>query len=412
MAVDLFLRNVRIKTVRAILDHITETIPIHGEGLWDHLSADYTKCLASILSYRPHAEHLDEEDWENLISFCLAGIGLRETDSQLSIRSGYRSAPEDPDASDGRSTPSRMTPAPTSREKHRDNINIYEALVLCIQLLTAVPNPPIQNTAHIILRGLIDFVKSPSIVAGNTHQLAFSSINAVITKVMFDQTELVRSTLLSLVPVIRRLWVSTKLQTLKDELLVTLMLSMIILVDTAWRDPSESLAHDVKGLANSLHSEYVRRSEKEALQIDDIIFHKNVNTKQSRPIYGPRLGNTKSEFNWTLIWIIAELLKLSEDINTRVKNIGSPRGDSNKRQRFSSELQDVLRDSISTTSTRRICALQLVPFLEPKLNAETKISFFKQLILNITDDHASVSSWTMVALARYLHLVFKFTASC
>jgi ataxia telangiectasia mutated family protein len=411
MAVDLFLRNVRIKTVRAIVDHITETIPIPGEGLWDHLSADYTKCLASLLRYRPHAEHLDEEDWENLISFCLAGIGLRENESQLSIRSGYRSAHEDPDASDSRSTPSRMTPAPTSRESHSGNRNVHEGLLLCIQLLTAVPNPPIQNTANIILHGLVDFVTSPSIVAGNTHQLAFSSINTVITKVMFDQTELVRSSLLSLVPVIRRLWSSTKQQALKDELLVTLMLSMIILVDTARRDPSESLAHDVKVLANSLHSEYVRRSEKEALQIDDIIFYQNTIAEQSRPIYGPRLGNAKSEFNWTLIWIIAELLKLSEDINTRVKDLGSPRGNSNKRQRFSSELQDVLRDSISATSTRRICALQLVPFLEPKLDAETKISFFKRLVLNITDDHASVSSWTMVALARYVPLISGSTAS-
>ncbi|OGE53232.1 hypothetical protein PENARI_c008G12144 [Penicillium arizonense] len=399
MAVDLFLRNVRIKTVRAIVDHITETIPIPGEGLWDHLSADYTKCLASLLRYRPHAEHLDEEDWENLISFCLAGIGLRENESQLSIRSCYRSAHEDPDASDSRSTPSRMTPAPTSREGHSGNRNVQESLVLCIQLLTAVLHPPIQNTANSILHGLVDFVTSPSIVAGNTHQLAFSSINAVITKVMFDQTELVRSSLLSLVPVIRRLWSSTKLQGLKDELLVTLMLSIIILVDTAGRDPSESLAHDVEVLANSLHSEYVRRSEKEALQIDDIIFYQNAIAEQSRPIYGPRLGNAKSEFNWTLIWIIAELLKLSDDINTRVKNLGSPRGDSNKRQRFSSELQDVLRDSTSATSTRRICALQLVPFVEPKLDPETKISFFKRLVPSITDDHASVSSWTMVALA-------------
>jgi ataxia telangiectasia mutated family protein len=189
------------------------------------------------------------------------------------------------------------------------------------------------------------------------------------------------------------------------------MLSIIILVDTAGRDPSESLAHDVEVLANSLHSEYVRRSEKEALQIDDIIFYQNAIAEQSRPIYGPRLGNAKSEFNWTLIWIIAELLKLSDDITTRVKNLGSPRGDSNKRQRFSSELQDVLRDSTSATSTRRICALQLVPFVEPKLDPETKISFFKRLVPSITDDHASVSSWTMVALARYVPLISGSTAS-
>lgn len=104
MAVDLFLGNLRIKTVRAIVDHITETIPVPGEGLWEPLSLDYIKCLSSLLRHRPHTEHLDGEDWENLISFCLASISLRENEeSQLSIRSGYRSVLEDQDASDSRS---------------------------------------------------------------------------------------------------------------------------------------------------------------------------------------------------------------------------------------------------------------------------------------------------------------------
>ncbi|KAJ5356009.1 hypothetical protein N7517_010618 [Penicillium concentricum] len=395
MAVDLFLRNLRIKTVRAIFDHITETIPVPGEGLWEPLSLDYTKCLASLLRYRPHTEHLDEEDWENLMSFCLASISPRENeDSQLSIRSGYRSVPEDQDASDSRSTPSRMTIAPTSvsRESH-GNRNVIEEVVICIQLLTACPNPPLQTTAQRILHGLSEFVESP--VAGNAHQLAFNSINAVVTKVMFDQSELVRSVLLGLVPVIRRLW-ATRLQILKDELLATLMLSMVVLVDIARKDPSESLAHDIEGLASTLHSEYVRRSEKEILQIDETTLYQN-EACQSRPVYGPRLGTSRSEHHWTVLWLISKLLKLSEGIHTRIKS-GSARQGSSKRQRFSSEIQDIFRDSVSATGTRRLCALQLIPFLESEVDIETKEPFFMQLVLNITDGNGAVSSWSMVAL--------------
>ncbi|KAJ6184784.1 PIK-related kinase FATC [Penicillium mononematosum] len=337
MAVDLFLRNLRIKTVRAIVDHITETIPAPGEGLWEPLSLDYTKCLASLLRYRPHTEHLDEEDWENLISFCLASISPQENEeSQLSIRSGYRSVPEDQDASDSRSTPQGL------------------------------PSPP-------------------------------PHINAVVTKVMFDQSELVRSVLLGLVPVIRRLW-ATKLQLLKEELISTLMLSMVVLVDTARKDPSESLAHDIEALASTLHSEYVKRAEKEILQIDETTLYHN-EACRSRPVYGPCLGTARSEHNWTVLWLIAELLKLSDGIHTRIKSESeSVREGSNKRQRFSSEIQDVFRDSVSATGTRRICALQLIPFLESEVDIETKESFLKQLFLNVSDGNDAVSSWTMVAL--------------
>ncbi|KOS46779.1 hypothetical protein ACN38_g2263 [Penicillium nordicum] len=395
MAVDLFLRNLRIKTVRAIVDHITETLPVPGEGLWEPLSLDYTKCLSSLLRYRPHTEHLDGEDWENLISFCLASISLRENEeSQLSIRSGYRSVPEDQDANDSRSTPSRVTaPVSVSRERHDGNRNVIEEVVNCIQLLTTSPNAPLQTTAQSILHGLSEFVELS--VAGNAHQLAFNSINAVVTKVMFDQSELVRSVILGLIPVIRRAW-ATKLQILKEELLATLMLSMVILVDTARKDPSESLAHDIEGLASTLHSEYVKRSEKEILQIDETTLYQN-EVCRSRPVYGPRLGTARSEHNWTVLWLIAELFKLSDGIHTRIKS-GSARDGSRKRQRFNSEIHDIFRDSVSATGTRRICALQLIPFLESEIDTETKEPFFKQLVLNVPDGNGAMSSWAMVAL--------------
>ncbi|KAJ5563340.1 hypothetical protein N7535_008504 [Penicillium sp. DV-2018c] len=396
IAVDLFLKNLRTKTVRAIIDHITEAIPVPGEGLWEPLSLDYIKCLASLLRYRPHTEHLTQEDCKSLMDFCLASITLCESEeSQLSIREGHRSFLEDQDANDGRSTPSRMatTPAPVSKENHIGNTKVIEEVVICIQLLTTHPTPPLQTTAQNILDGLAEFVESS--VAGNTYQLAFNAINTVVVKVLFDQSELVRSVLLRLLPVIRRLW-ATKLPALKEELLDTLMLSMIVLEDTVRKDPSDSLARDIHGLANTLHSEYVRQSEKEILQVDETTLYQS-DACQSRPVYGPRLGMARSEHNWTIIWLIAELRKLAENISTRITSESAREG-SNKRQRLNSEIQDIFRDSVSTSGTKKLCALQLIPFLESEVDVETKQSFFKQLVFSISDSNAAVSSWTMVAL--------------
>lgn len=399
IAVDTFLRNIRTKTVRATIEHIIETIPTPGEGLWDVMSVDYTKCLTSLLRYPPHTEHLGDGEWERLIEFCLMALSLQEGDeSQLSIRSGYRSAAED--ASDGRSTPARTTSAPAAREKYMGHRNAIGEVVVCIQLLTASPSAPVQIAAESILHGLVEFVKSSSMVAGNAHQLAFNSINTVVSKVLFDQSEVVRSALLRLIPVIRRLWV-TKLQSFKDELLVTLMHCTVVLADAARKDPPESLERSVEGLTNSLLSEYMKRPEKELLQVDEVIFHEAAEMER-RPLYGPRLGNSRSEHNWSLLWVIASLLKLSADISTHRTDRDSLREASGKRQRLNSGIEDIFRDAVSAIGARRICALQLIPFLECTMQVERKESFLRRLTPTIIDDNGAISSWTMIALARFV----------
>lgn len=395
-AVDIFLRNIRAKTVRAIIDHITETIPVPGDGLWEPLSVDYTKCLTSLLQYPPHTEHLGDSDWERLIDFCLDVINTQESDeSQLSIRSGHRSAPEDLlDASDGRSTPQRMTPAPGNRERFVGDRNTVGEVLACIQLLISSPSAPIQSAAESIVQGLVEFVKSPSLMAGNAHQLAFSSINTVVSRVLFDQSELARSFLTDLIPVIRRLW-STKLQSLKDELLATIMLCLVIFADAAHKKPSEPLVRSIEGLASSLQSEYVRRSDRELLQADETVFYQNAD----EPVYGPRLGNARSEHSWTVIWALANLLKLTAKAAVQEPDHAVPGEISSKRQRLTSGIDDVFRDAISGTGAQRICALQMIPFLETEVDIDTKESFVQRAIPSILDN-STVSTWTMIALTR------------
>ncbi|KAJ5690143.1 hypothetical protein N7462_004535 [Penicillium macrosclerotiorum] len=404
-AVDIFSRNLRPKTVRAIICHIKETITIPGEGLWELLSVDYIKSLTSLLRYPPHAEHLGDADWESLVDFCLTAInGNDNEESELGIRSRYQPAFEDSrDNSDGRSTPSRMTPSrttptPITRERYLGDMNAIGEVVVCIQLLmTCCPSAPVQVAAEAILHGLVEFVKSSSTMAGNSHQLAFSSINTVVFKVLFDQSGLAKSSLMSLIPVIRRLW-STKLQSLKDELLITLMLCVIILIDENEKNPSETLAQMTEGLIECLHSEYTKRPEKDLLQIDEIVFCR-ASENRSQPIFRPRLGNDRSEHNWTTLWVLANLLKLSETLVTCLPSETSTREAPTKRQRVNSGIEDVFRDSVSATGTRRICALQLIPFLEGDIDIERKEFFVQRLAPNILDDNGAVSSWSLVAFA-------------
>lgn len=404
-AVDVFRRNLRIKSVRAIIDHITDVLPVPGEGLWEPLSVDYTKSLAALLRYPPHIEHLGDDDWEQLMCFCLRSLGLQDYgDSQQSRGNGHRSTLDGYlDAGGGRSTPSRMTPTLPIREKQVGDKSVIEEALVCIQLLASSPNAPVQTAAEKILRGLAEFVKSaPS--AGSSLQPAFNSINTVVTKILFDQSTLVRVFLLDLVPVIRRLW-ATKHSGLKDELLVIVMLCMVVLGDSARREPSEFLADATEGLMDTLYSEYIKRPEKDILQLDELTFFPGDLTQSEKPIVRPRLGNLRSEHNWTVIWAIASLLQLTEEINSRLSVPSTPGEERQKRQRFTSAIDDVLRDSFASSGAKRICALQLIPFVQGHIDFDSKASLLQRLIPNINDENASVGSWTMVAIARCVCLL-------
>lgn len=413
IAVDVFLRNLRTKSIRAIVDHITETLQVPGEGLWEPLNVDYTKCLVTLLHYPPHVEHLSITEWEKLLKFCLRSLGIPEDeDSQLSFRNGSRSTLDSFLGTASRSTSlrasreSRPASSLAIRERNNGGKSVAGEVITCIKQLVASPSAPIQTHAEKILDGLTEFVtSSPS--TGNGHQEAFNSINVVATKVLFDQSDLIRECLLELVPVIRRLW-NTKLMGLRDELLGTIMLCTVILADAVTRNPTELLSQLIEGIVDTLYLEYTKRPEKELLQIDELVFYsKPLSSQTDRMIIGPKLGNPKAEHNWTLLWAISCLLRLQEDINTRLSTSQVHHEMSIKKQRLNSATGDIIRESFSTYGTRKLCALQITTFLNNKMDIDTKSILLERLIPDILDDNGAVASWTMVVISRFA-CIFQF----
>lgn len=338
------------------------------------------------------------------MSFCLRSLGISENeDSQRTLRNSASSTLDGYVEASGRLTPSRPTSSLTVREKHTSNKTVTGEIVVCIQLLTTSPNAPVQANAERILHALGEFVKS-SPVAGSGHQNAFNGINTVIMKVLFDQSDLAREFLLDIIPVIRRLW-NTKLTGLKDELLGTIMFCTVILTDTARRGSSESLFHLIESLVDMLYSEYTKRPEKDILQIDELFLYQTKPVHSGRLITGPRLGNLKSEHNWSLVWAISLLLELLEAISLRQATSQTLRETSPKKQRVNSAKEDILRDSFSSSGSKKICALQLIPFLLKTQSDVDLKSLLQRLIPNILDDNGTVSSWTMVAVSRFVRFL-------
>ncbi|KAL1966845.1 hypothetical protein VTN77DRAFT_3810 [Rasamsonia byssochlamydoides] len=398
IAVEASLRNLRTKSVHAVIDHIIQTIKEPGEGLWEVLSNDYMKCLRSLLEYPPHVEHLGESEWLDTVNFCLRCLSLIENEgNQLSIRTSHHSSSEALDVSSSRSTPVRMLSGrtATSASSHVDK-GIVEEVVVCIQLLTASANAPVQEIAGRTLNGLSEYLAS-STQAGNAHQ-AFKAINAVLMKVMCDQCSLVRDFILEIIPVIRRLW-TTKLSGLKDEILITIMLCMDLLRNSAQFSSAESTIESLEGLVDVLLSEYVKRPEREVLQIDDLVFYQSPCPERDWQIFGPRLGNPRSEHNWTVVWAIACLLAILDDISGRSTAVSAVDDMPNKKPRLLSRIDDIVRDCISSSGTRKACALQLLSFLEHRISIESKAFLLERLTVSIMDDNASVASWTLLAIS-------------
>ncbi|KAL5362665.1 hypothetical protein BJX96DRAFT_186311 [Aspergillus floccosus] len=372
---------------------------VPSDGLLDILCVDYTKCLTSLLHFPPHLEHLGTSEWRKVLDSCLKIIKVQDDGNSPPRSSNDRPSTLDKYlASDRGSTSSRMTPALPVRERSKDNQSAIGEAVTCIQLLTMSPNAPIQDTFDKILRSLAQFLR-PYHIPGATHQAAIRSINAVVMKVIFDQTEFIRTFLLDLIPTIQHLW-TTKLAGLKDGLLVTLMLCMVILTDTVKREPSESLANIIESLTDAIFSEYTRRPDKEILQLDEVTFYQTASDQGERFSVWPRPESPKSEHNWTIVWVISNLMKLSEEIAARLAPPRVAGEESTKKPRQKSLIEDVYRDSVLASGTRKLCALQVISFVSGQnVDVESKASLLQRLVPNILDDNGMVSSWTMIAIA-------------
>ncbi|KAE8360415.1 Serine/threonine-protein kinase tel1 [Aspergillus caelatus] len=399
LAVDALLHNLRAKSVRAVVDHITDTLQDPGGSLFELLGVDYTKCLTALLNYPPHVEHLGANGWERLMDFSLKILKTQDyEDDHSHTGSDSRSTLDDFLGTGGTPIPSRSTPTLTVREKAKGDKSAISEAVVCIQLLTASVNAPVQEPAAKILHGLVSYVKS-SHIAGSGHQSAFNSINSVIMRVLSDQSELVQSILLDLIPVICHLW-ATKLVGLKDELLLTIMVCIVILTAATRQEPSELLSRSIEDLLDALYKEYIRRPEKDILQVDELVFHQKTSAAVDKILLWPRLESGRSEHNWTVVWAIANLVDLSEELTARLSPPRTSSETLNKRQRLTSMVDEIHSDCASSSGTRRVCALQLVPFL-PRHHAsdDSKSSLLLRLIPNILDDDSILASWTMITIA-------------
>lgn len=420
------MRRIRLKTVKALIDHIIDTLPVVGEAWCEPLITDYIKCLRTVLQYRPHIEHFAKDDWQSVADFCLEGIVSSEEEeeegewTQPSINlKGQSLRFNSVDRSSGRSTPLRLSQKPHHRTVGKQTASTSEDLIDCLHFLTLAPNAPVLSRADNLLDALISAIKS-SAIPSNAHYAAFATLNAVVAKCVTDRTEIARRVCYDLLRIIRHAWSGkpslSKASLSKDEMLVTFMLAKPLFKNTNGIIPSADDIAAVDNLFELLRSECSKSREDDLMQIDDLRLE-NPDTKivMGLPGLGPRYGLFKGETNWVLLSTIATLTDLLDGY-VEYRGASPEQHDGpNKRQRLSRKAEDIFQQIFASRGSGRILALQLVPFLLAgnATNLQSFDGIIDQMLASMQDDNAKIASWTMVALARWFSaLMLSLNAHC
>ena len=415
LSVEIGVRTIKLKTSRAVLDHVVQTIQLNTGEFCEPLALDYARCIRALLAYQPHLNHLSASEWESIAVFCAGCIKRAETDV------GEEDGHVFDDGATTRSTANNLSYR-SSRSYARDAggsqgarpfpKQIAEEMNACLRLLTAAPNNPLKQKVSLLLWTLVDFLRNPSL-AGRSPQDAFGAINNIISWSRTENTKLTQRVTVHMIRLVRHYW-PNKSPALREELIISL-----VLLEPYFRlksdDPGSTLLSELAGLSETVQTEYSRRLEREQLNIDDLRLGSNYGVERrssmiGTALFGLRCCGSRAEHGWftihTLASIISSLIRKHEtdeasDIEA-VRNGSSeitPRP--SKRRRSNDILVDLITSTTTGTPLARTCSLQLLTFLFQlrAFDADQLIRAVDLFSGCCSEETGSIASWAFLALA-------------
>ncbi|KAL8887231.1 MAG: hypothetical protein Q9215_005165 [Flavoplaca cf. flavocitrina] len=416
IVVEVGVTKLRRKTVKALLDHITQTLPAADGAYLEPLSFQYFKTLRTILEFPSHPEHLAAEEWHELADFCLQATKDLVLTPSESIASSFD---DDESSTLSRTRLNRsMTPSirsasvlgrpnsHASRSKLASQLTVpAEDVVPCLKCLVSTSNGPMLEKAQIIVETLLGFLLS-STHKDHVQQLAFETMNTILSRICTSDVALTLRSIEGLVPIIRRNW-STKSPTLREHMLVPLVLGNPYLPHLNFRD-SEDQSVDLLELLDVMREEYCRRHDREQLQIDDLDLAEDFCQHQkenalSLGAFRLRFGALRAEASWSLIFVTASisstLHRRGQDTLEFADDAG-PRRATKRRKRedpISALFQRVKMSPLSDKvhALQVLCfVLEIVQFEAVALRAHIEL-----ILTHVSDKNSPLCSWSMLAIA-------------
>ncbi|KIV99427.1 uncharacterized protein PV09_08859 [Verruconis gallopava] len=409
------VKRIRAKTVKAVVDHVLQTLPTKEGPYCPGLALDYVKTLRVILEYQPHVEHF-RDLWQQILDFCLEGLSpLREEDDEEkgdvletagasmrmhSITLSRRSRA---------TTPQLLRPRQTSAFRAE-----IDDLVACMYQLVRATNAQVVGNELRIFHALQTFLKSSDSVR-LSYTDAFAAINAILARIVTGSTGLTRSIAIHLVPLVKELWTS-KSSTLRDEMLTSLVLTKDHVLALT-EDPAEILFRsDLENLVETLQLDYSKRRESDQLQLSDLVLDLSLSpmgmSNLRLPAFGLRRGHLRAESTWTILHLIAAYTSALDNRQIAVNIDPAPDDDiyeGAKRPRITLLFDDMLRSASSSVTGNQISNLQYMCF-RAQISQLTKNQIVETLsalcgLMNHSSPH--VTQW---AILSHVCVAFQLSA--
>nr|OQO26264.1 hypothetical protein B0A51_07158 [Rachicladosporium sp. CCFEE 5018] len=413
LAIDVGVQRIKLKTVRAVLDHIDSGLHLAGGGFCEPLAFDYAKCMRTLLTYQPHTEHLPAEQWERAVRLCLISIKdpqIDHADAGAASEAGHRSTNN---ASYQSSRSGTRTGNGTQQHQRTLFHQVAEEMLFSLRALTAAPNAPVISLASEALWGVIDFMKS-GVTTSHSESNCFAIISNILSWTQTENVDLSSMVASHLVRLLRVQWSAwnSKLSLGKQEMLITMMYLQPFLQKLLSTTVATPVRGDLVALLSNMRSEYAKRLERDRLQLDNIRLAPAVTPKSRFSIRQQTMqlqcNGSRSEHNWFLISAMASITQLLTMSNKHddASDSESDGGRKTKRQKTTNQLDDLSTLCLDADPGMREAALQTATFYAQ----QTPIMINDDDLMDIEQD--SQESRTASTMALKLDVTDHMSAQC
>ena len=400
------------KTVLALIDHVVDTLPSRDGTLFGPISLEYLRAMRALLRYQPHVEHLEKDEWISVVDFCIHGIQASHERSSEDLEFSQRGVSRSmstPGLSNGRlktRTGAKKDNAP--REAASKHLN---ELIVCLQYLVGAGNAPLLARASAISKSSLEVLSTCS-DKGEAQSAAFSVANTLLFATIKNRTSLAQETIEQLLPHIRRLW-TAKSSSLKDQMLITLMLAEAPLHHVLKAERSSALLEDIDALLDTFQADDAAWREIHQLRLE----HIGLSLRGFRSPLGSGTFYLRSKVPehqqfWAILLTAARLMVFIDQLEATPMPTElslSDRGDlacepPSKRRRTSSRVDDLLRQITTSSKAKRLSALRLLCFvLTQRACLDNDLDSVLNLLMGVMlDEDPQVASWSMLAVAGYV----------
>ncbi|KAH8674110.1 hypothetical protein BX600DRAFT_410736 [Xylariales sp. PMI_506] len=401
------------KTLLAVVDHITQTLPGPEQGFVQPLFLDYIKTLVALLSRPANAELLatyDAEGWYSCVDFIIQTI-----DQQIENGAGD-------------STPSRASPAPGTPQNfsvalstfrstatsstQRTNSRVHKTLLThileCLSLLVSASNAPLLKRSRDITATVLQCLNLRSLGMTSVLQLGFSIINNVLTTTQTEDTDHANSLVIELLPIIRYWW-QAKTTSQENALLngiqsevLKLLFSLRLNIEYLIHLGDSHLAAELEEFCEMFWYEYSKRDDRAQLQQDDLSFSKipqHPHSFQTR-IFSLRLYHVEAERKWAVIHILALLEGIMWKHSRLQDSSSEQREEQPRKKRRTGAGSNRLRQKLlSQDHNLQFTALQLIPFFISSVSLRTSDVGELLPVINglASHKHPKLTVWAIIA---------------